>query len=201
MKRKYRVPSILLAMILCALTAYTGEKRFQYTFHPEDAPHSFLMGNRVLISSKGLTLSLEQLDRLPFAAQFPVFQTEPDIYFVYFRFTIRNRTGAKVEINPIFFFALNDRREFRKPLNYDEIFRLLSKFHDPSEFNELFQKCLADFFSPIPNGEDREGYLIFRSFREKAKTGMIKLDNITIAGEPVSFSVPYRLERKVVTIE
>ena len=201
MRQRLFLTSALFCLFILALPAISKEKRYIYTFVPENSPHTFVLGNRVILSSKGLTISLEQLDALPFEDRFPVFQTRPNIHFIYFRITFRNRTGAPVEVNPIFFYALNDRKEFRKPLNYDEIHRLLSKMHKPEEFRDLFQSCLVDFFSPIPNGEEREGYLIFQNFREKAKTGIIKLENMSVGPEPVSFSVAYTLNREVITIE
>ena len=199
-RKVYGITFLILVVLLCC-PALSKEKRYTYTFIPDANPQTFVMDNLVVVSSKGLTVTLEQIDRIPFARRFPVFCAEPDIYFFYFRITIRNRTGAAVEMNPIFFFALNDRKEFKKPLNYDEVHRILSKLHKPEEFRDIFQGLLVDFMSPIPDGGDCQGYLIFRNFRDKARTAVIKLDNLAVGAEPVSFSIPYTLERKVVVLE
>ncbi len=193
---------ILTVLMFCfASISFSKEKRYIFTFHPVAAPNTFVLGKRVVVSSHGLTISLEQLDKPPFAGQFPIFQTEPDVHFFYFRLTIRNRTGSQVEINPIFFAAVTDTPEYRKPLNYDELYRILKNFHDPSEFEDILQKSLPDFFSPIMNGEEKSGILIFRNFREKSKECLIKLDAMSIAGEPIAFTFPYTLTWEVVPID
>ena len=193
---------LLIVIVFCGVSsALAGEKRYRFTFHPVPAPNTFMLGKRVVISSKGLTISLKQLDKPSFANRFPAFQTDPDIHFFYFEFTLRNRTGGQVEINPIFFAAVTDTPEYRKPMNYDELYRLLKNFHEPEEFEHVLQKNLPDFFSPIMNGEEKTGILIFRNFREKAKECVIKLDAIAIAGEPLGFTFPYQLEWEVVRID
>lgn len=200
---KRAVLAILLIGIISgtASTAVAGEKRYRFSFHPVPAPNTFVLGKRVVISSKGLTISLKQLDKPPFANRFPVFQTDPDIHFFYFEFTLRNRTGSQVEINPIFFAAVTDTPEYRKPMNYDELYRLLNSFHQPDEFERVLQENLTDFFSPIMDGEEKTGILVFRNFKEKAKECVIKLDAMAIAGEPLGFTFPYKLEWEVVRLD
>ncbi len=189
---------ILMCLALLLFTTIPGiarEHRYTYKFEPISTPLSFTLGNRVIISSKGVTVSLEQIHKPDFANKFEIFQGEPDIYFFYFRITIRNRSGQPLEVNPIFFSALNDRREFRKPLNYDQLYRMLEKMYPESEFAKLLQKKLLDFCSPLSNGAEKTAILIFRNFREKAKECIIKLDAMSVGGKPLAFRFPYKLKR------
>ncbi len=190
--------SALVFIALFFLAASNGtarEHRYTYQFEPITTPLSFVLGKRVIISSKGVTVSLEQVHKPDFANKFEIFQAEPDIYFFYFKITIRNQSGQPLEVNPIFFSALNDRREFRKPLNYDQLYRILGKMYSESEFKGILEKELLDFCSPIRNGDEKTGILIFRNFREKGNKCIIKLDAMSMGGQPLAFSFPYNLKR------
>jgi hypothetical protein len=189
---------VLALLALCFFIAAPGmarEHRYTFEFEPVTTPLSFTIGKRVIISSKGVTVSLEQVHKPDFANKFELFQAEPDTYFFYFRITVRNRSGQPLEVNPIFFSALNDRREFRKPLNYDELYRMLGKMYQESEFKGILQDDLLDFCSPLKNGVEKDAYLIFRNFKEKAKECVIKLDAMSIGGKPLAFRFPYKLKR------
>ncbi|NOZ14078.1 MAG: hypothetical protein GXO69_10635 [Acidobacteria bacterium] len=188
-------PFIITLFFLAALNGTAREHRYTYQFEPIATPLSFVLGKRVIISSKGVTVSLEQIHKPDFADKFEIFQAEPDIYFFYFKITIRNRSGQPLEVNPIFFSALDDRREFRKPLNYDQLYRMLGKMYPESEFKGILEKELLDFCSPIRNGDEKTAILIFRNFREKGKKCIIKLDAMSMGGRPLAFSFPYNLKR------
>ena len=194
-----RLLSFILLLVLSASTVTAKEKAYVFTFQPEPTPMSFITGKRVIISSKGVTISLEQVAKPSFASQFEIFQANPDIFFFYFKITIRNRSGQPLEVNPIFFSAQTDEREFRKPLNYDELYRILGKLYDPSEFKAVISQQLLDFCSPIENGREKTAILIFRNFREKAHQCLIKLDAMSIGGEPLAFKFPYKLHSQAVT--
>ncbi|NOY24218.1 MAG: hypothetical protein GXO70_12005 [Acidobacteria bacterium] len=192
---KRPVLAVLALLLLAATPGMAREHRYTYEFEPITTPLSFTIGKRVIISSKGVTVSLEQVHKPDFANKFEIFQAEPDIYFFYFKITIRNRSGQPLEVNPIFFSALDDRREFRKPLNYDQLYRMLGKIYQESEFKDILEKGLLDFHSPLRNGDKINAILIFRNFKEKGKECIIKLDAMSIGGKPLAFRFPYKLKR------
>lgn len=192
---KRPVLAILALLFLIAVPGTARDRRYTYQFEPVATPLSFTIGKRVVISSKGVTVSLEQVKKPDFADKFEIFQAEPDIFFFYFKITVRNRSGQPLEVNPIFFSALNDRREFRKPLNYDELYRILGKMYQESEFKAILEEGLLDFHSPIQNGDKIGAILIFRNFKEKGKECVIKLDAMSIGGKPLAFKFPYKLKR------
>ncbi|MCK5878445.1 MAG: hypothetical protein KAH24_01605 [Holophagae bacterium] len=192
---KRPVLALVALFFLITATGMARDRRYTYQFEPVATPLSFTIGKRVVISSKGVTVSLEQVKKPDFANKFEIFQAEPDIFFFYFKITIRNRSGQPLEVNPIFFSALNDRREFRKPLNYDELYRMLGKMYQESQFKPIIEKELLDFYSPLRNGTEKSAILIFRNFKEKGKECVIKLDAMSVGGKPLAFQFPYKLIR------
>ncbi len=192
---KKPVLTLLSLFFLFTANGMAREHRYTYQFEPVATPLSFVLGKRVIISSKGVTVSLEQVHKPDFAGKFEIFQAEPDIYFFYFKITIRNRSGQPLEVNPIFFSALDDRREFRKPLNYDQLYRMLGKIYQESEFKAILEKELLDFCSPIRNGNEKDAILIFRNFKEKGNECIIKLDAMSVGGKPLAFRFAYKLKR------
>lgn len=195
-----KITILILILLLFTTISNAKEKKYIYTLIPMPTPFSYIKENKVIVSSKNVAISVKQVKFPDFAKEYKIFKTEPNTTFIYLEFSLKNRTKRNVELD-INFISLESNKEFRKPLNYDQILTMIRKIYPSSQPEQILQKQLLDFMSPIlPNGK-KNGFLIFRNFTEKAKNAVLKIDNITVDNSPVSVKIPYDIERRKIIIE
>jgi len=191
---------ILCISILFSIQCISKEKKYIYKLIPMKTPYSYIKKDKVIISSNNITVSAKQVKFPDFAKEYRVFKSEPNTTFIYIEFSIKNSTKNNVETD-INFISLESDKEFRKPLNYDQIYSMIKKIYPNSNPEPILQKYLLDFISPVIKGTKKKGILIFRNFTEKAKNAVLKIDNLTVNNRPVSVKFPYTIERRKIIIE
>jgi hypothetical protein len=163
-------------------------------------PYVYIKGEKAIVASNNITVSVKQVKFPSFAKHYNAFKREPNVSFIYLEFSIKNRTKSNVEMD-INFISLESNKEFRKPLNYDQMYSMIKRIYPESNPEIVLQQCLLDFISPIKPGEKKSGILIFRNFSEKAKNAVLKIDNLTVNNIPLSLKIPYNLQRRKIVIE
>ncbi len=190
----------LLFFIVFASSASAKQKRYIYTLIPMKTPYVYIKGQKAVVASNNIAVSVKQVKFPFFAKTYKAFKREPNVSFIYLEFTIKNRTKSNVEMD-INFISLESNKEYRKPLNYDQMYSMIKQIYPESTPEIVLQQCLLDFISPIKPGEKKSGILIFRNFSEKAKNAVLKIDNLTVNNIPLSLKIPYNLQRRKIVLE
>ncbi len=188
-------------ILLVCLFAYAKEYRYKYTFTPVPKANLYIKGNKAVISSQGLTISVKQVNKVPFAEQFKVFDVKPNVFFIFFEIKITNNSGKTVYLDPNFISLVSNKKEYRKPMLYNDIYRALSKEYPQDVINKVFSEYLVEFANPIIPGKRFKGYLVFRNFREKTKNAMLKFDAVTIGVEQTNFLIIYNVKGEKINVE
>lgn len=191
---------ILIFIFVLTIFAFSKEKKYVYTLKPLPSPLAYINNGKVVIASKNIVITAKQVNAPVFSNQFPAFKQEPNTTFIYIEFSVKNRTKNNVHLD-INFISLESNKEFKKPLNYDQMYSMIKKIYPQANAEPILQKYLLDYISPIKPNEKKTGVLIFRNFREKAKNAVLKIDNITVDNMPLGLKIPYNLERRKVIIE
>ncbi|GEM_PF-1966970 len=184
----------IIILLLVSTTLFAKEYRYRYHFLPLPKPNLYIKGKKAVISSNGLTISVEQIEKIPLEKDFSVFSIDPNVFFIYFKIKITNNSGKKVYIDPNFISLVSNKKEYRKPMLYNDLYRALAKKYPQSKINQTLSKYLLDFANPIKPGDRIERYLIFRNFREKVKKAMLTFDAVSIGVEQSTFLIIYSVQ-------
>ena len=184
----------LFIVLIFSLSLFAKEYRYKYEFYPMPKPNLYIKGKKAVISSMGLTISVEQVEDVPFANEFNVFKVKPNVFFIYFKIKITNNTGKKVYIDPNFVSLVSNKKEYRKPLLYNDMYRALAQKYPEKIIENVLSKYLLDFVNPIKPGERTVRYFVMRNFREKVKNAMIQFDAVTIGVEQTKFLIIYSVK-------
>ncbi len=183
-----------LFIFILTTTIFAKEYRYKYEFYPLPKPNLYIKNKKAVISSMGLTISVEQVEEVPFAKEFDVFKVKPNVFFIYFKIKITNNSGKKVYIDPNFVSLVSNKKEYRKPLLYNDMYRALAQKYPQELINKVLSKYILDFANPIKPGTRTVRYLIMRNFREKVKNAMLRFEGVTIGVEQTKFLIIYSVK-------
>ncbi|BBB33368.1 hypothetical protein TTHT_1915 [Thermotomaculum hydrothermale] len=181
-------------ILFFSISGFAKEYRYKYTFYPLPKPNLYIKNRRAVISSMGLTISVEQVDEVPFGKDFEVFKVKPNVFFIYFKIKITNFSGKKVYLDPNFIALVSNKKEYRKPLLYNDMYRALAQKYPQEKINKVLSQYILDFVNPISPGTRTVRYLVMRNFREKVKNAMLKFDPVTIGTEQTKFLIIYSVK-------
>ncbi len=182
---------IILLSLFLFLNATAKEYRYCYHFIPLPKPNLYIKNRKAVISSMGLTISVEQVENVPFSKDFKVFNLKPNVFFIYFKIKVINNSGKTVYIDPNFISLISNKKEYRKPLLYNDMFRALIKKYPEKKINDVLSRYLLDFATPIKPSNKTIRYLVFKNFTEKVKNAMLTFDAVTIGVEQTKFLIIY----------
>ncbi len=185
---------VVILLVIFPIVLFGKEYRYKYQFYPLPKANLYIKDKKAVISSKGLTISVEQVDTVPFGTVFEVFDVKPNVFFIYFKIKITNNSGEKVYLDPNFISLISNKKEFRKPLLYNDIYRALAQKYPQHLINKVLSKYLLDFANPIKPGARVVRYMVMRNFREKTKNAMLQFDPVTIGVAQTKFIIIYSVK-------
>ncbi len=187
-----KVAVLILIFLSCSI--FAKEYRYKFEFYPLPKPNLYIKGKKAVISSMGLTISVEQVEDVPFSKEFDVFKIKPNVFFIYFKVRITNRSGKNVYLDPNFVSLISNKKEYRKPLLYPDMYRALVKKYPQKLINDVLSKYLLDFANPIKPGVRTVRYIVMRNLREKTKNAMLQFDAVSIGVEQTKFLIIYSVK-------
>ncbi len=185
---------VVLILIFLSCSIFAKEYRYKFEFYPLPKPNLYIKGKKAVISSMGLTIAVEQVEDVPFSKEFDVFKIKPNVFFIYFKVRITNNSGKKVYLDPNFVSLISNKKEYRKPLLYPDMYRALIKKYPQKLINDVLSKYLLDFANPIKPGMRTVRYMVMRNFREKTKNAMLQFDAVSIGVEQAKFLIIYSVK-------
>ena len=185
---------VLFIVLIFSVSLFAKEYRYRYKLYPLPKPNLYIKNRKAVISSMGLTIAVEQVEDVPFSKDFEVFKLNPNVFFIYFKIKITNNTGKKVYIDPNFVSLVSNKKEYRKPLLYNDMYRALAQKYPEKTIESVLTKYLLEFANPIKPGERTVRYMVMRNFREKVKNAMLQFDAVTIGVEQTKFLIIYSVK-------
>jgi hypothetical protein len=119
-----------------------------------------------------------------------------DENYVILDMTIENRSEEKIIFNPSYTSLMDSQLEYRKPINYTDLFDIVKKKKKerPAEFILTgLRGTYYDLNETVPAGEKTKKLILFHPLSERGKSAVLKIKEVYIGTDTISLAFPFRM--------
>jgi hypothetical protein len=110
--------------------------------------------------------------------------------------TIENRSEEKIIFNPSHTSLMDNQLEYRKPINYTDLFDIVKKKEKerPAEFIlKGLRGTYYDLNETVLPGDKTKKLLLFHPLSERGKRAVLKIKEVYIGIDTISLAFPFRM--------
>jgi hypothetical protein len=170
----------------------------------QHSPQSQAVGNAVVASYQGLTVSLEPLspEHLDLLYQNrpgivnPLKKLAPGVpQPIAFRVILRNRSRQPAQIEPAMF-TLTDQEGLRgRPMHYQDFYQLFADLPDAEERLRSVDATTLSSFVTVASGAEKDAFLYFPPMPESSRLLVLELGSLYLGAREVPFMAEFEVVR------
>ncbi len=169
---------------------------------PRSSEYS-IVGGRLIMEDKNMSVTIHQLRSCCNSKKRNLLNELFDNDYVLMRLTIKNKSKKRITYNPSYTFLLAGKMDYKKPLNYTDLYDIVSA-KDDGIFPEIKLSRLRgryyDLNTSIAPGGRESKILIFRRLSKNSKNSkaLLKMNEIYIGTKTRSISYLFKVMEEAV---
>ena len=119
-----------------------------------------------------------------------------DENYIILDMTIENRSEEKIMFNPSHTSLMDNQLEYRKPINYTDLFTIVrkkEKERPPEKILTGLRGTYYDLNETVPPGKKTKKLLLFHPLSERGKSAVLKIKELYIGTDTISLVFPLRM--------
>ncbi|HEY7676883.1 MAG TPA: hypothetical protein VIG69_07410 [Candidatus Methylomirabilis sp.] len=170
----------------------------------QHSAQSQVVGNAVVASYQGLTVSLEPLsaEHLDLLYQNrpgivnPVKNLAPGVpQPIAFRVIVRNRSRQAAQLEPVMF-TLTDQEGLRtRPMHYQDFYQLFADMQDAEQRLRSVDATTLSSFVTVASGGEKDAFLYFPPMPESSRLLVLELGSLFLGAREVPFLAEFEVVR------
>jgi len=170
----------------------------------QHSAQSQVVGNAVVASYQGLTVSMEPLSPEHLDL---LYQNRPGIVNplknlpagvpppIAFRVSVRNRSRQPAQLEPVMF-TLTDQEGLRtRPMHYQDFYQLFADMPDAEQRLRSVDATTLSSFLTVASGAERDGFLYIPPMPESSRLLILELGSLYLGSREVPFLAEFEVVR------
>jgi len=166
-------------------------------------PSYSLAGGRLIMENKDLKVTIHQLRRCCEGEEQTLLDELFEKNYILMQMTIKNKSSKRITYNPSHTFLLAGKMDYKKPLNYTDLYDIASRKNDgvvPEIKLSRLRGRYYDLNTSIAPGDQVTKILIFRppTRNSKRSKAIIKMNEIYLGTKTRSISYIFKVREEAV---